>query len=102
MGKDTAEKGKREVSPRDRAQQAFGQAWSNVAGFVNGGATASNAVRVVCRGQYDFLAVASRVDGAGIRFVCFGNGESFFGAVDALNRAMAADAWKVDRFQPGG
>jgi hypothetical protein len=102
MGTDSNEQAKREVSGRDQVEAKFRQSFSNLGGFVNGGAAPGNAIRVVCRGQHDWMAVGTRSTLGGVREVCFGSGESYWGALVALNGSMSKNAWKVDKFQPGG
>ena len=54
-------------------------------------------VRLRCRGESDWLAVAKRVGDDGGPEVVFANGFDFVSCWLALNASMAADQWKVDK-----
>lgn len=90
------------IDPRTKTEVYFAQAFSNVQHLVGKDAETGNALRVVCRGARDWLAIASRRGSDGDREVAFGTGESFWGAVAGLGATLAKGNWKRDKYQGGG
>lgn len=100
QSQDEVERG--EIDPRTRTERYFAQAFSNIQALVGPHAETGNALRVVCRGSRDWLAIASRRGSDGDREVAFGVGESFWGAVAGLGATLAKGGWKRDKYQGGG
>lgn len=98
MPSNDEKRGQEGPSPRQRLESAFPGAFSNLWHELSASAEEGVSVRVVCRGLYDWLAIARRFDGSGQPVVCFGNSESFFGALAALNASIGKGAWKADKF----
>jgi hypothetical protein len=90
-----------EIDPRTKCEVAYAQAFSNLAHITNGAAEPGDSIRVACRGKYDWLAIARRTGSDGSFEVCFGAGESWWGALSGLNKALAAGNWKPDKYQKG-
>lgn len=86
------------VMPRDYVERYWPEAFPNLQHEVKQAEATSLSIRVSCRGQYDWLAIARRTDDAGGPIVCFGNGETYHGALAALNKSVAAGAWRPDKF----
>lgn len=99
MGNDSnqQEKGKG-VSARQQVDRYFPQAFSYLAelyGRAPGDGRCGFSVN--CRGDSDWLAIARGSSESGEPIVCFGNGDTFIGALARLNAAVAAGAWKLDK-----
>lgn len=70
---------------------------SNVYGWATGGESDAVSVTFKCRGPGDWVAICKRIGDDGGPEVVFGTAFDFVSAVMALNAAMQADRWKVDK-----
>jgi hypothetical protein len=55
-------------------------------------------LKVSCRGQHDYLAIAKKYDDKGQIVVCFGSGADFVSSLLGLSVALDSHKWRPDRY----
>lgn len=70
---------------------------SNVYGWAAGGESDAVSLTFKCRGEGDWIGICKRYGDDGEPQVVFGTAFDFVSCVLAVNGAMQADKWKVDK-----
>lgn len=91
----------KEVAPGAAAFVAVHEVWasklSNVYGWATSGEVDAISITFKCRGPGDWVGICKRIGDDGGPQVVFGTAFDFVSCVMAVNAALQADRWKVDK-----